>query len=142
MLAALEIVGLAQARGLTAQVQVDPVSPAGVVRTDHVRPKVATRTAPGDWSQLLNLINEAQLSVLRLVKNRPGITVRQIAKELGVKPNQVTGVVNGGLQKNLPRAGFEVSEVLEIRQEAGEATYHPGPALLSNSLPGGEPTTK
>jgi hypothetical protein len=71
-----------------------------------------------------------------LIKTGPpnGLSARMIADQFEQKPNWFTGVLNGGIQRNVKSAGFQLEDVVVITRYRGMITYAPGPELKRREL--------
>lgn len=97
-------------------------------------------TSPGDrdaaWEKLLSLLKDNPKAVLRLVKDSPnGISTEAIALQLNKKTNWFTGVLNGGIQRNVRAAGFELDDVVVIDRSKSTILYFPGRELKRREVP-------
>lgn len=71
-----------------------------------------------------------QREVLHCIQRTPGTTVPAIAAELEVSTSTVVGIINGGVQRNIDRAGFpDRKAVLDIVQQGRKWHYYPGEVL-------------
>jgi hypothetical protein len=89
------------------------------------------------WDAFVKLLGSGQkLTVLEriLEAGDDGITSIEIAKEEGQEPNWFTGVFNGGVQRNIRKAGFEIEYVVDIRNTPSGRVYAPGPLLRTMGL--------
>lgn len=139
------VVAILQNMGLTPKVEAlaGPGAPSAPSEQTGPSPQItnAPVTKPaGDrdpWGALMALCNENQLRTLELVKRTPeGITSHEMAKAMGVDVTKVNGYVNGGLLRNIPKAGLDIGDVLVI-SKGKSSTYRPGKLLLTKSIPKG-----
>ena len=74
----------------------------------------------------------SQRNVLRFIQeSRDGVAMPAITSHFGISPNSASGIINGGLQRNIKKAGFAtVDPVLRFVKKARQWHYFPGPVLL------------
>ncbi len=111
--------------------------------------KASPKTLPGGgWEAFVRLANENQLLLLRVIKEHGanGLTSTQVSDLAGMSakgPNWFTGVFNGGVQKNVKKAGLDLNDVVQMEESSVGLLYRPGRLLLTNELPpastGGKP---
>jgi hypothetical protein len=71
-----------------------------------------------------------QREVLHYIQMDPGTTVPEIAANLGMSTHEVVGIINGGLQRNIAKAGFtRRGDILDIVKEGRKWHYYPGAVL-------------
>lgn len=72
-----------------------------------------------------------QRHVLRFIQEHPeGVAMPAITDHFGITPNSASGIINGGLQRNIKKAGFALVEsVLRIEKKARQWHYAPGEIL-------------
>lgn len=77
--------------------------------------------------------------MLRQIKNHPkGITAAGMATNLGWDGiTSVTGVMGPGLLRNIPKAGYQLEEIIVVKKGPNDVKmYLPGPVLVANDVPG------
>ena len=142
----LRVIADLQAKGFSPTVKVieDVQPPVKSRKLPLKRPPVSKdESAEGPsrderWAAFLALVGTDQkLAVLRIIKTAgdKGITSVQGATVVGEKPNWFTGVFNGGIQRNIVKAGFEIGDVVAMNQTSAGWVYSPGPELKARSLP-------
>jgi len=74
-----------------------------------------------------------QREVLRYIQEHPeGTTVPEMAGHFEDTTNTIVGIINGGLQRNIKKAGFaHVDRILRIVKEAGQWRYYPSDLLVA-----------
>jgi len=99
-------------------------------------PVVARLDRDTAWMKLLSALKPNPKKVLQFIKTGPpnGLSARMIADQFKQKPNWFTGVLNGGIQRNVKSAGFQLEDVVVITQYRGMITYAPGPELKRREL--------
>lgn len=92
------------------------------------------------WDRFLRFCSPGQLEVLTAIKeHRAPTTSADLSQVLGITTNTFTGRLNGGIQKNAKKAGFEVSDVVIIGEHDSNITYSPGRVLEKHDVvPPGE----
>jgi hypothetical protein len=94
--------------------------------------QVADRGAHA-WGDFLASITPKQREALQVIRSTPGLTMGQIAERLGFeKANQASGVIGGGLRKNLAKFHLDRGQVIKTRTVSGENHYYPGKILEAN----------
>jgi hypothetical protein len=59
-----------------------------------------------------------------------GVTMSAISSHFGITPNSASGIINGGLQANIKKAGFAtVDPILKIEKRGRQWHYSPGEVL-------------
>jgi hypothetical protein len=88
------------------------------------------------WKKLLSVLKPNPKKVLQLIKDGAtrGLSAEMIAVQFGEDPNWFTGVFNGGIQRNIKAAGFQLEEVVVIHRSQGTVMYFPGPELQRREL--------
>lgn len=88
------------------------------------------------WKTFLSLVKENPKKVLQLIKDagQNGLTAEMIAEQFDEQPNWFTGVLNGGIQRNIKAAGFQLEDVVIIDRSKGTVMYSPGPELRSREV--------
>lgn len=88
------------------------------------------------WLHLLRLLpysgprSVGQREVLQFIKDDSGVTLHAISDHFKVTPNAISGIINGGLQRNIKKAGFpDVDSVLRLSKEGGSWHYYAGAVL-------------
>jgi len=83
------------------------------------------------WKRLLSALKPNPKKVLQLIKDGAanGLSAERIAVQFGEEPNWFTGVLNGGIQRNIKAAGFQLEDVIVIDRSQGTVMYFPGPEL-------------
>jgi hypothetical protein len=85
----------------------------------------------------MKLVVGKQRAVLRELKAHPeGLTAHELVPLVGASgPIGVAGYIGGGLHKNVPKAGFELGDILVTNVLGKVRRYLPGPALKANEVP-------
>lgn len=87
---------------------------------------VLPRTKPGSVSQR---------QVLRHIQQQEGgTTVTEMAQHFKTTGMSIGGIITGGIQRNIKKAGLQLESILRIEQEGGEWHFYPG-ALLATQEP-------
>jgi hypothetical protein len=112
--------------------QEKPAVPVRQPATSHRQPVAEPVAFDRDaaWQTFLALAKDNPKKVLQLIKDAPnGLSAELIAEQFGEQPNWFTGVLNGGIQRNIKTAGFKLEDVLNINRSGGTVLYFPGPEL-------------
>lgn len=99
---------------------------------DAARDAVATL----GWRRFQEALPEPQCRVLEAIRRsgESGCSMIEIAAALGLdRVQSATGIVGGGLLKNIAKFGFANGEVIEAREVGGERRYFAGPLLRGNT---------
>jgi len=134
-----EIVQLATQYGLSLNLDWedgDPVAAAVEATVAEVsEPRIVADSSPGKWAALLSILTHGQYDVLRVIASHPaGITAEKIGEKLGRGTSSITGSMGPGLLRNIPKAGYDIDEVLSIR-DGRVKLYFPGPQLSNHLRP-------
>lgn len=72
-----------------------------------------------------------QRHILRYIQERPeGTTVQEIATHFKISTSVAVGIINGGLQRNIKKAGFAtIDDILWLEKKARKWHYSPGAVL-------------
>ena len=131
-----------QALGLSPLVYEIPDKPAESPKVSRSRPAPPPASDQDEfspdtaWTKLTDSMKANPRLVLRLIKEKgaSGLSADQIADLAGKLPNWFTGVLNGGLQRNIKGVGFKVEDVIVIKPTATGNLYFPGTELQRRSL--------
>ena len=116
----------------------DPASPPASGSPAAVAQLPANTTPLGQaWTRLLGLLKYSdsqsdvgQREVLQFIKDNSGVTLHAISDHFKTTPNAISGIINGGLQRNIKKAGFaEIDPVLRLVKEGGTWHYYAGVVL-------------
>jgi hypothetical protein len=107
----------------------EPVVRAPVVATRQ--PVNAKLDRDEAWKKLHSALKPNPKKVLQLIKEGAsnGLSAELIAEQFGEAPNWFTGVLNGGIQRNIKAAGFQLEDVIVIDRSQGTVMYFPGKEL-------------
>jgi len=135
----IEVDSPSEAIALAQQAGLSKVNGAETKPVSHKRAASSTANLNAEWAAFLGLVKdkEQQCRVLEIIKNhREGVTGRQIADSLNLdKTIEATGIINGGILKNVVKAGFSEASVIRYQRVDGEMTYFPGPILEEKEIP-------
>lgn len=105
-------------------------------RPTSKRPKTHNGTVSmSQWREFIDPLTKDQRAALRAIKEAAtnGIPMTDLAVKLGLKStNAASGVVGGGLRKNLRKHRLDNDQVIKARVVEGLKRYFPGPLLMEN----------
>lgn len=103
---------------------------------------VAEKVDADRFEKLLQLLpwtpegDVGQREVLHYIQENAGTTVPAIAAHFEVSTSVIVGIINGGLQRNIAKAGFpDRKAILDIIQEGRKWHYYPGEVLKALDTP-------
>lgn len=137
-----ELVQVALKRGLqpTFRPISEPARESSGIDAAPTKQRAGRQGSPSvpSWDAFLRYCSPGQIEVLRAIKAlRAPASAANIAQQLGISTNQFTGRLNGGLQKNIRKAGFQVPDVIVIHEDGPVITYTSGDILYRNDVPAG-----
>ena len=72
----------------------------------------------------------SQRDMLRYIQQqKAGTTVSSMAQHFKVSGMSIGGVLTGGLERNIAKAGLELESIIKFEKEGGEWHLYPGPFL-------------